>query len=79
MKTLITLAGTYVCESPYHKRKMLPFNIETDGYVSTVEYKGWTAYLVKQYYTLETILLLIESGVIKEGKAEFPKRIKQIR
>jgi hypothetical protein len=72
----MAIAGTYLVKSPYHKNKMLPFNIESDGYVSTVEYKGWQAYLSQGYYTIESLTSLIESGTIKEGRQEFPKRMK---
>jgi len=68
------IAGQYHVISPYHSKvKKLPFNIESDGYVSTIEYKGNTAYLVNGFYSLDTLVQLIESGVVKEGKATFPK------
>ena len=74
MKTFAEIAGQYHVISPYHKnKKKLPFNIESDGYVSTVEYKGWSAYLRTGFYKLESLLSMIESGVIIEGKATFPK------
>jgi hypothetical protein len=72
----VDIAGTYVVKSPYHKNKLLPFNISKDGYVQTVEYKGFTAYLSSRYYPIETLTDLINSGTIKEGRQEFPKRMK---
>ena len=73
MKTFLEMAGTYWLKSPYHKNKKLPFNIESDGYVSTVEYKGWDAYLVQGKYSLESLNELIDKGIIHEGNVSFPR------
>lgn len=74
----LPLAGTYVLHSPYHKsKKLLPFNVETDGYVSTVEYKGYTPYFYTSFYTVEQIQSLIDSKVIFEGKANFPRSMRK--
>jgi hypothetical protein len=73
MKTFLEMAGTYTVKSPYHKKtKLLPFNIESDGFISTVEYKGNKPYFVSGFYNLEFLNSLIDEGIIKEGKASFP-------
>jgi hypothetical protein len=77
MTQLHEIAGTYILKSPYHKNKKLPFNIESDGYVSTVEYKGWQAYLVQCKYSLESLLQLIEKKIIIPGQVNFPRSIKK--
>lgn len=43
--------GLFSFKSPYHKNKELPFLVESDGYVKTVEYKGKTAYLHTSFYS----------------------------
>ena len=77
-KSFTAIAGNYVLVSPYHKnKKLLPFNVESDGFVSTVEYKGYQAYLVQQFYNIDTVIGLIERGTIKEGKAAFPRSMRK--
>lgn len=50
MSNTIT-AGLYSLESPYHKGNVkLPFLIQSDGYVRTIEYKGKTAYKANGYF-----------------------------
>lgn len=77
MATNLELAGQYNFKSPYHKNKKLPFNIESDGYVSTIEYKGWTAYMVQCYYTNEGLNELVNSGKLKPGAVLFPRTRKK--
>ena len=73
MHTLIEMAGTYTLKRPYHKKqKLLPFNIESDGFISTVEYKGNKPYLVQGFYKVEFLNSLIDDGIIKEGRVNFP-------
>jgi hypothetical protein len=72
----INIAGTYYFKSPYHKnKKKLPFNIESDGYVTTVEYRGFEATLVQAFYKIEDLIKMIEDKFILPGKASFPKKL----
>lgn len=72
------IAGTYSVRSPYHKNTLLPFNIESDGYVSTLEYKGNTPYLHQGYgYSLKTLQDWINEGYLKPGKIPFPKNTRR--
>lgn len=72
--TFKDVSGHYFVISPYHKnKKRLPFNIDNTGFVSTVEYRGKTAFYRNGWYTLETILSLIQSGIIKRGLVDFPR------
>ena len=43
--------GLFSLVSPYHKNKLLPFLVQSDGYVKTIEYKGKTAYLHTSFYS----------------------------
>lgn len=69
------IAGSYYAISPYHKkRKKLPFIIESEGFVSTVEYKGTKCYIRNYYSNLDKLIKLIDEGIIKEGEVPFPRR-----
>jgi len=64
------MVGQYELKSPYHKNKMLPFNVMYKNYddtfeVYTEEYKGWTCSPVNTQYTEESIKSLINKGIIK--------------
>lgn len=79
-RTFADIAGRYHLKSPYHKSfKKLPFNIDRCGYVQTVEYKGWQAYMRSGYYPLESLLNMIDTGVIRTGAANFPSNMKNDR
>lgn len=72
----VNIAGTYYFKSPYHRnKKKLPFNIESDGYVSTVEYRGYEATLVQAFYKIDDLLKMIEDKFILPGKVPFPKKM----
>jgi len=63
------MTGNYVLKSPYHKNKMLPFNILYKSYdgmyrVITEEYKGKKCYPVDTYYPPKEIQKLITKGII---------------
>lgn len=75
--SFINIAGAWKVKSPYHKRtKYIPFNIDTDGYIRTVEYKGYTPYRYNSFYTIEAIHDLINKGIIIYGYVNFPKGLK---
>lgn len=66
MKNII---GKYELKSPYHKRKMLPFNVlrkNLDGTfeVNTVEYSGKKCFPINTDYTENNINRLIAKKII---------------
>jgi hypothetical protein len=72
----VNIAGSYFFKSPYHKnKKKLPFLIESDGYVTTVEYRGFEASLVQAWYKMEDLIKMIEDKFIVPGNASFPKKL----
>ena len=63
--------GNYQFKSPYHKKKMLPFNIigrsfSTDYpiHVYTVEYRGWDRKEAPGDYKIEVLKEFIDSGFL---------------
>ena len=69
MLAIKNITGQYELKSPYHKRKMLPFNVlrkNLDGTfrVKTVEYSGKKCFPIDIDYTENNINRLIAKKII---------------
>lgn len=78
MAGISDVIGKYTFKSPYHKNKRLPFTIisvnrfrDNTAEVQTVEYKGWKAEYIHDYWDLKSVLKMISTGFLIKTEDRF--------